>query len=244
MSGRHPRLSLGKSESAEATNAKTAWEAWVQKRGIFGCLGAPAVCMGPLMAAEACAAALRDSRDRDAESVPRGVRMALYLQEVADKALGAWAGDAAHSGVTGVGARGAEGVGAGTGIEKRKHLMPTCLPPAIHSHEYVLAHVAHSTAAAAAGLGRTDDAYSLLKYAQEVGDTAAGPPHFASATAGDAEGPKAPGKGNVTKKSRSPPPLPQSITGIPAHASAHSKEGRKAIGSAGSGARFSQKSSL
>jgi hypothetical protein len=234
VSGRHPRLSLGKSESAEATNAKTAWEAWVQKRGIFGCLGAPAVCMGPLMAAKACAAALRD---RDAASVPRGVWMALYLQEVADKALGAGAGDAAHSGVTGVGARGAEG-GAGTGIEKRKRFMPTCLPPAIHSREYVLAHVAHSTAAAAAGLGRTNDAYSLLKYAQEVGDTAAGPPDFASSRVGDAEGPKVSGKGNATTKRRSPPPLPQSITGILAHASAHSKEGRKAYGSAGSGARF------
>ena len=241
MLGLHPRLSLGKSESAEATNAEAAWDAWVQKRRIFGCLGAPAVCMGPLMAAKACAAALRD---RDALSMSRGVWMALYLQEIADMALGAGAGDAAHSGVTGVGARGAEGGGPRTGIEKRKHLIPTCLPPAIPSHEYVLAHVAHSTAAAAAGLGRTDDAYSLLKYAQEVGDTASGPPHFASSTAGDAEGPKAPGKGNATTKSRIPPPLPQSITGIPAHATAHSKEGRKAYGSAGSGARFSQKSSI
>lgn len=107
-------------------------------------------------------------------------------------------------------------------------------PPAVHSLEYVTAHVSHATAAAAAALGRVNDALSLLSYAQEVGAQAQG-------AWGDAFFPSRHGRANGNKHDASKAPrkirtrlLSPAFTGISAHASA-SCAGRKEYGRPGSG---------
>ena len=179
------------------------------RRRPFECLGSEQLSMGTAAAAAATAARIDGGAD--------DVWMALWLAEVAANA------------VASLNAQPAKVVGEQRGgpAEDKKMTDALGMQPAVHSLEYVTAHVAHATAAAAAALGRVNDALPLLAYAQEIGGQARGPPRVAShGKAGGASKPAAKVRARL---------LSSAFTGISSHASATGAGGRKVYGRQGSG---------
>ena len=172
-------------------------------------IGPPLVALGPLCSAAGAGGGTEAGR-----------WTALYLPDVAE-----------HVGLAGVGesARDASGMAtprslAGLRVCARQRAEGCGARAAVHSREYLLAHVAHSTAAAAAALGRDTDALSLLKYARETGAAARGPGGGVAAD-GALGSSRVGGSGTGLKR------LGKRLTGVAVHASTDCNEARQLHGS-------------
>ena len=205
-------------------NVQVAEVAADRVRRPFDCIGGRQVSMGPLAAAAASACLCGGADQSEEMGGGKGlggdagsVWMALYLGEVAANAVADGASQRPQ----------ALERFRGHGNSKSKGMEAGGLQPAVHSLEYVTAHVSHATAAAAVTLGRVDDALPLLSYAQEVGAKARGSAAVAAPEKEHAVGPRP--RKCFTRL------LSAEFTGICRHASASCAEGRKQYGRAGSG---------